>query len=162
MRNVFYFSKKVRLFSQNDVLFLFYFLINPAGTTVPYWFKACFAQNNRNFNPLEKIIECHTRCDSTHARLDSRATKVIVHSLIFTSVLMESSDWAEPGTNGLNDTVWKFSLHTWTWTGAGTSSPLICSWSPLSVKTPLLLSHFVSNKLSRFLKIWSCEIDPFR
>ena len=30
----FYFSKKVRLFSQNDVLFLFYFLINPAGTTV--------------------------------------------------------------------------------------------------------------------------------
>ena len=33
MRNVFYFSKKVRLFSQNDVLFLFYFLINPAGTT---------------------------------------------------------------------------------------------------------------------------------
>ena len=34
MRNVFYFSKKVRLFSQNDVLFLFYFLINPAGTTV--------------------------------------------------------------------------------------------------------------------------------
>ena len=34
VRNVFYFSKKVRLFSQNDVLFLFYFLINPAGTTV--------------------------------------------------------------------------------------------------------------------------------
>ena len=34
MKNVFYFSKKVRLFSQNDVLFLFYFLINPAGTTV--------------------------------------------------------------------------------------------------------------------------------
>ena len=34
MRNVFYFSKKVRLFSQNDVFFLFYFLINPAGTTV--------------------------------------------------------------------------------------------------------------------------------
>ena len=33
VRNVFYFSKKVRLFSQNDVLFLFYFLINPAGTT---------------------------------------------------------------------------------------------------------------------------------
>ena len=33
MRNVFYFSKKVRLFSQNDVLFLFYFLINLAGTT---------------------------------------------------------------------------------------------------------------------------------
>ena len=33
MRHVFYFSKKVRLFSQNDVLFLFYFLINPAGTT---------------------------------------------------------------------------------------------------------------------------------
>ena len=32
---MFYFSKKVRLFSQNDVLFLFYFLINPAGTTVP-------------------------------------------------------------------------------------------------------------------------------
>ena len=31
---MFYFSKKVRLFSQNDVLFLFYFLINPAGTTV--------------------------------------------------------------------------------------------------------------------------------
>ena len=30
---MFYFSKKVRLFSQNDVLFLFYFLINPAGTT---------------------------------------------------------------------------------------------------------------------------------
>ena len=36
MRNVFYFSKKVRLFSQNDVLFLFYFLINPAGTTANY------------------------------------------------------------------------------------------------------------------------------
>ena len=36
MRNVFYFSKKVRLFSQNDVLFLFYFLINPAGTTVDF------------------------------------------------------------------------------------------------------------------------------
>ena len=36
MRNVFYFSKKVRLFSQNDVLFLFYFLINLAGTTVVY------------------------------------------------------------------------------------------------------------------------------
>ena len=35
MRNVFYFLKKVRLFSQNDVLFLFYFLINPAGTTEP-------------------------------------------------------------------------------------------------------------------------------
>ena len=34
VRNVFYFSKKVRLFSQNDVLLLFYFLINPAGTTV--------------------------------------------------------------------------------------------------------------------------------
>ena len=34
VRNVFYFSKKVRLFSQNDVLFLFYFLINLAGTTV--------------------------------------------------------------------------------------------------------------------------------
>ena len=30
---MFYFSKKVRLFSQNDVLFLFYFLINPAMTT---------------------------------------------------------------------------------------------------------------------------------
>ena len=30
---MFYFSKKVRLFSQNDALFLFYFLINPAGTT---------------------------------------------------------------------------------------------------------------------------------
>ena len=29
----FIFRKKVRLFSQNDVLFLFYFLINPAGTT---------------------------------------------------------------------------------------------------------------------------------
>ena len=27
------FFEKVRLFSQNDVLFLFYFLINPAGTT---------------------------------------------------------------------------------------------------------------------------------
>ena len=34
MRNVFYFSKKVRLFSQNGVLFLFYFLINPTMTTV--------------------------------------------------------------------------------------------------------------------------------
>ena len=31
---MFYFSKKVRLFSQNDVLFLFYFLINPTMTTV--------------------------------------------------------------------------------------------------------------------------------
>ena len=31
--NRFYFSKKVRLFSQNDVLFLFYFLINPTMTT---------------------------------------------------------------------------------------------------------------------------------
>ena len=31
---MFYFLKKVRLFSQNDVLFLFYFLINLAGTTV--------------------------------------------------------------------------------------------------------------------------------
>ena len=30
---MFYFSKKVRLFSQNDVLFLFYFLINPIMTT---------------------------------------------------------------------------------------------------------------------------------
>ena len=28
-----YFSKKVRLFSQNDVLFLFYFLINLTMTT---------------------------------------------------------------------------------------------------------------------------------
>ena len=37
MRNVFYFSKKVRLFSQNDVLFLFYFLINLAGTTGFYF-----------------------------------------------------------------------------------------------------------------------------
>ena len=37
VRNVFYFLKKVRLFSQNDVLFLFYFLINPAGTTVEKW-----------------------------------------------------------------------------------------------------------------------------
>ena len=31
---MFYFSKKVRLFSQNDVLFLFYFLINLTMTTV--------------------------------------------------------------------------------------------------------------------------------
>ena len=30
----FIFSKKVRLFSQNGVLFLFYFLINPTMTTV--------------------------------------------------------------------------------------------------------------------------------
>ena len=30
---MFYFAKKVRLFSQNDVLFLFYFLINPTMTT---------------------------------------------------------------------------------------------------------------------------------
>ena len=30
---MFYFSKKVRLFSQNDVLFLFYFLINLTMTT---------------------------------------------------------------------------------------------------------------------------------
>ena len=37
---VFYFSKKVRLFSQNDVLFLFYFLINPAGTTVNVHFSS--------------------------------------------------------------------------------------------------------------------------
>ena len=29
----FIFSKKVRLFSQNGVLFLFYFLINPTMTT---------------------------------------------------------------------------------------------------------------------------------
>ena len=28
------FSKKVRLFSQNDVLFLFYFWVNPTMTTV--------------------------------------------------------------------------------------------------------------------------------
>ena len=33
VRNVFYFLKKVRLFSQNYVLFLFYFLINPTMTT---------------------------------------------------------------------------------------------------------------------------------
>ena len=33
VRIEFYFSKKVRLFSQNDVLFLFYFLINPTMTT---------------------------------------------------------------------------------------------------------------------------------
>ena len=31
---MFYFSKKVRLFSQKGVLFLFYFLINPTMTTV--------------------------------------------------------------------------------------------------------------------------------
>ena len=30
---MFYFSKKVRLFSQNGGLFLFYFLINPTMTT---------------------------------------------------------------------------------------------------------------------------------
>ena len=30
---MFYFLKKVRLFSQNDVLFLFYFLIYPTMTT---------------------------------------------------------------------------------------------------------------------------------
>ena len=30
---MFYFLKKVRLFSQNYVLFLFYFLINPTITT---------------------------------------------------------------------------------------------------------------------------------
>ena len=30
---MFYFSKKVRLFSQNGVSFLFYFLINPTMTT---------------------------------------------------------------------------------------------------------------------------------
>ena len=30
---MFYFLKKVRLFSQNGVLFLFYFLINPTMTT---------------------------------------------------------------------------------------------------------------------------------
>ena len=30
---MFYFSKKVRLFAQNGVLFLFYFLINPTMTT---------------------------------------------------------------------------------------------------------------------------------
>ena len=35
---MFYFSKKVRLFSQNDVLFLFYFLINPTMTTALYDF----------------------------------------------------------------------------------------------------------------------------
>ena len=33
VRNVFYFLKKVRLFSQNGVLFLFYFLINLTMTT---------------------------------------------------------------------------------------------------------------------------------
>ena len=42
---MFYFSKKVRLFSQNDVLFLFYFLINPTMTTeykyhvIEFYFK---------------------------------------------------------------------------------------------------------------------------
>ena len=34
---MFYFLKKVRLFSQNDVLFLFYFLINPTMTTEVGW-----------------------------------------------------------------------------------------------------------------------------
>ena len=33
VRNVGFFSKKVRLFSQNDLLFLFYFLINLTMTT---------------------------------------------------------------------------------------------------------------------------------
>ena len=40
-----YFSKKVRLFSQNDVLFLFYFLINPTMTTAiiynPFFIGHC-------------------------------------------------------------------------------------------------------------------------
>ena len=54
MRNVFYFLKKVRLFSQNDVLFLFYFLINPAGTTGPNYYKlkllVDFKVTHTNFN----------------------------------------------------------------------------------------------------------------
>ena len=43
---MFYFSKKVRLFSQNDVLFLFYFLINPTMTT-----------GHLNFDKIDDVIQ---------------------------------------------------------------------------------------------------------
>ena len=49
VRIVFYFSKKVRLFSQNDVLFLFYFLINPTMTT-----------GLIHFDPVENFCTCAT------------------------------------------------------------------------------------------------------
>ena len=52
VRNVFYFSKKV-LFSQNDVLFLFYFLINPTMTTV------CVAQYNMAYQFVLQDVRGH-------------------------------------------------------------------------------------------------------
>ena len=56
LENVFYFSKKVRLFSQNDVLFLFYFLINPAGTTVSKASGVILPSQGRSF--AEDTISC--------------------------------------------------------------------------------------------------------
>ena len=59
MRNVFYFSKKVRLFSQSDVLFLFYFLINPAGTTVN-GFSICkkfWKAETQGFSTIPSILD---------------------------------------------------------------------------------------------------------
>ena len=50
---MFYFSKKVRLFSQNDVLFLFYFLINPTMTT------GCLLPQAPN-PYLGEILDLHT------------------------------------------------------------------------------------------------------
>ena len=47
---MFYFSKKVRLFSQNGLLFLFYFLINPTMTTA-----YDFAKFSQILHEIERI-----------------------------------------------------------------------------------------------------------
>ena len=67
VRIVFYFSKKVRLFSQNDVLFLFYFLINPTMTTAcvhNFFCKKSFIFQNCLFECIKslKCYEMTRRC----------------------------------------------------------------------------------------------------
>ena len=60
---MFYFSKKVRLFSQNDVLFLFYFLINPTMTTAAFMLSGEAGQgfSSKAFKAIAMMIEFRTR-----------------------------------------------------------------------------------------------------
>ena len=77
---MFYFSKKVRLFSQNDVLFLFYFLINPTMTTgTPAHFKAM------TWHYYWSIVSSHFLTGALKTQI---LVKDSIHSNIF-SVLLE-------------------------------------------------------------------------
>ena len=58
MRNVFYFLKKVRLFSQNYVLFLFYFLINPTITTANVNIFRRFKSESKSSNKIMFRFKC--------------------------------------------------------------------------------------------------------